>query len=45
MWNAIDHNGESGGRGGVIEAEEGDHAVDVDEQYGKVFRRHPETGR
>jgi hypothetical protein len=45
MWNAIDHNGESGWRVGVIEPEQGDHTVHVDEQYGTFFRRHPETGR
>jgi hypothetical protein len=45
MWNAIDRYGESGGRVGVIEPEQGDHAVDVDEQHGEFFRRHPETGR
>jgi hypothetical protein len=32
MWNAIDRYGESKGRAGVIEAEEGDHPVHVDEQ-------------
>jgi hypothetical protein len=32
MWNALDRNGESSGRAGVIEAEEGDHPVHVDEQ-------------
>jgi hypothetical protein len=45
MWHAIDRNGESRGRGGVIEPEQGDHAVHVDEQHWDVFREHRESGR
>jgi hypothetical protein len=37
MWNAVDRYRASRGRVGVIEAEEGDHAVDVDEQYGSLI--------
>jgi hypothetical protein len=32
MWSAVHAHGYSWGRAGVIEAEEGDHAVHVDEQ-------------
>jgi hypothetical protein len=45
MWNAIDHNGDPGRRGSVIEPEQGDHAVHVDEQYRNIFRGHRDIGR
>ena len=39
MWHAIDCNGESQGRVGVVEPEEGHHSVHVYEQHGEIFRR------
>jgi hypothetical protein len=32
MWNAVDRDGETSGRGGVVEAEEGNDPVDVNQQ-------------
>jgi hypothetical protein len=37
MWSAIDRDGETIGRAGVVEAEEGDHAVDIDEENGSLI--------
>jgi len=37
MWSAIDRYGESWGRAGVVEAEQGDHPVHVDEQKGNLI--------
>jgi hypothetical protein len=37
MWSAIHADGESRGRAGVVEAEEGDDTVDIDEQHGDLI--------
>jgi len=37
MWSAIDRYGESWGRAGVVEAEQGDHSVHVNEKYGNLI--------
>jgi len=37
MRNAIDRDGESSWRAGVVEAEEGDDPVDIYEQYGSLI--------
>jgi hypothetical protein len=37
MRSAVHRYGEPRGRAGVVEAEEGDHAVDVDEQEGNLI--------
>jgi hypothetical protein len=37
MWSAIHRDGEPKGRAGVVEAEEGQHTVDVDEQNGDLI--------
>jgi hypothetical protein len=37
MRNALDRYGESRGRAGVIEPEEGDHSVHIDEKKGNLI--------
>jgi hypothetical protein len=37
MWSAIDADGETRGRAGVVEAEEGDDTVDVENQHGGLI--------
>jgi hypothetical protein len=44
MRNAFDRDGEPRGRAGLVEAEEGDHPVDVDQKK-RSFILHLERGR